>query len=108
MIMNAGLRSLSSRSRCRSSGYCSPAPLISVHSINANRCYSMQLGRARPEEVADAVASLVKAAMLDMDIGVSVYIETLDELRRRSAEAICCGVGAARRTPLGFPVVPDV
>ena len=47
----------------------------------------MQLGRARPEDVANAVSSLVKAAMLDMDIGVSVYIETLDELRRRSAEA---------------------
>jgi methyl-accepting chemotaxis protein len=47
----------------------------------------MQLARARPDSVAEAIASLVKAAMLDMDIAVSVYIETLDDIRRRSEEA---------------------
>ena len=51
--------------------------------------------RASGEAIAEALSSLVKAAMLDMDFAISVYLDTLDEQRRR-AEA-----GARRRRARG-------
>jgi methyl-accepting chemotaxis protein len=47
----------------------------------------LQISRARPDEVALTLSSLVKAALLDIDLGMSVYLETLDELRHRAEEA---------------------
>ena len=47
----------------------------------------LQMSRARPDEVALTLSSVVKAALLDIDLGMSVYLETLDELRRRAEEA---------------------
>ena len=37
--------------------------------------------------MAEAVSALVKAALLDMDLAISVYLESLDEQRRRAEEA---------------------
>jgi methyl-accepting chemotaxis protein len=47
----------------------------------------LSLAKGRPEGVAEALSSLVKAALLDMDIAISVYLETLDEQRRRAEDA---------------------
>jgi len=44
------------------------------------------LAKGRPEGVAEALSSLVKAALLDMDFAISVYLDTLDEQRRRAEE----------------------
>ncbi len=54
----------------------------------------MQMAKSRPEGVAQALSSLVKAAMLDMDLAISVYLETLSDQRRRAEEA---GQGAIRQ-----------
>ena len=43
-------------------------------------------GEGRAEGVAEALSALVKAAMLDMDFAISVYLDTLDEQRRRAEE----------------------
>jgi methyl-accepting chemotaxis protein len=40
------------------------------------------LAKRRPEGVAETLSALVKAAMLDMDLAISVYLEALDEQRR--------------------------
>jgi methyl-accepting chemotaxis protein len=47
----------------------------------------LQMAKGRPEGVAEALSCLVKAAMLDMDFAISVYLETLDEQRRKAEEA---------------------
>jgi methyl-accepting chemotaxis protein len=47
----------------------------------------LQMGKRRPEDVAEALSVFVKAAVLDMDLAISVYMETLDEQRRRAEEA---------------------
>ncbi len=47
----------------------------------------LQMAKGRPEGVAEALTCLVKAAMLDMDFAISVYLETLDGQRRRAEEA---------------------
>jgi methyl-accepting chemotaxis protein len=47
----------------------------------------LQMAKSRPEGVAEALSVLVKAAMLDMDFAISVYLETLDGQRRRAEEA---------------------
>jgi methyl-accepting chemotaxis protein len=47
----------------------------------------LQMAKGRPEGVAEALSCLVKAAMLDMDFAISVYLEALDEKRRRAEEA---------------------
>ena len=47
----------------------------------------MQMAKSRPEGMAEALSCLVKAAMLDMDFAISVYMETLDEQRRKAEEA---------------------
>ena len=46
----------------------------------------LRLAKGRPEGVAEALSSLVKAALLDMDFAISVYLDTLDEQRRRAEE----------------------
>ncbi len=43
--------------------------------------------KTRPENVAEAVSTLVKAALLDMDLAISIYLEALDEQRRKAEEA---------------------
>ncbi len=47
----------------------------------------LRLTRGRPEDMAEGLSNLIKAAMLDMDLAISVYIETLDDQRRRAEEA---------------------
>ncbi|MEP9399332.1 methyl-accepting chemotaxis protein [Mesorhizobium sp. KR2-14] len=47
----------------------------------------LPIGKSRSENVAEALSCLVKAAMLDMDLAISVYLETLDEQRRKAEEA---------------------
>jgi methyl-accepting chemotaxis protein len=47
----------------------------------------LRMAKARPEGMAEALSCLVKAAMLDMDFAISIYLETLDEQRRRAEEA---------------------
>ncbi|RWV78784.1 hypothetical protein GW17_00060191 [Ensete ventricosum] len=46
----------------------------------------LQIGKNRPQDMADALSSLVKAIFLDMDYAISVYLETLDA-QRRAADA---------------------
>ncbi len=53
----------------------------------------IHLGKDRPEALAEALSCLVKATMLDMDFAISVYLETLEEQRRRAEDA---GVEAIR------------
>jgi len=48
-------------------------------------------GKARPSSVADALSALVKAALLDMDFAVSVYLDTLSEQRHKAEEARAVG-----------------
>ena len=47
----------------------------------------LRMTKSRPEGMADAISAFVKAAMLDMDFAISVYLETLDEARRKAEEA---------------------
>jgi methyl-accepting chemotaxis protein len=47
----------------------------------------MQMAKRRPEGMAEAISCLVKAAMLDMDFAISVYLDTLDEQRLKAEEA---------------------
>jgi methyl-accepting chemotaxis protein len=47
----------------------------------------LQISRRRPEVVAEALSSLVKAAMLDMDLAISVYLEALADERHKIEEA---------------------
>jgi methyl-accepting chemotaxis protein len=47
----------------------------------------LQMAKGRAEGMAEAVSSLVKAAMLDMDFAISVYMEALDGLRKKAEEA---------------------
>ncbi|MGO9235501.1 MAG: methyl-accepting chemotaxis protein [Methylocella sp.] len=44
----------------------------------------LQMAKNRPEGMAAALSALVKAALLDMDYAISVYLETLDDQRRRA------------------------
>jgi methyl-accepting chemotaxis protein len=46
----------------------------------------LSIGRSGPEQTADAVATLVKAVLLDMDFAISIYIETLEQERARAEE----------------------
>ena len=46
----------------------------------------LTLAKGRPEGVAEALSSLVKAALLDMDFAISVYLEALEDQRRRAEE----------------------
>ncbi|HYA72499.1 MAG TPA: methyl-accepting chemotaxis protein [Roseiarcus sp.] len=47
----------------------------------------LSLAKARPEGVAEALSALVKATLLDMDFAISVYLEALEEQRRRAEDA---------------------
>ena len=56
-----------------------------IHAIVKKQWPSlMQMAKGRPEGMAAALSTLVKAAMLDMDFAISVYLETLDDQRRRA------------------------
>src|ERR1019366_3649246 len=59
-----------------------------IHAIVKKQWPSlMQMAKGRPEGMAAALPALVKAALLDMNFAISVYLETLDDQRRR-AESI--------------------
>ncbi|PSJ61936.1 globin-coupled sensor protein [Pseudaminobacter soli (ex Li et al. 2025)] len=59
-----------------------------IHAIVKEQWPSLlQMNRSRSESVAESLSCLVKAAMLDMDLAISVYLETLDEQRRKAEEA---------------------
>jgi methyl-accepting chemotaxis protein len=59
-----------------------------IHAIVKEQWPSlMQMARGRPEGMAEALSSLMKAAMLDMDLAISVYLEALGEQRRRAEDA---------------------
>ena len=47
----------------------------------------LRMTKSRPEGMAEAISAFVKAAMLDMDFAISVYLETLDDARRKAEEA---------------------
>ncbi|WP_378945743.1 methyl-accepting chemotaxis protein [Mesorhizobium sp. ANAO-SY3R2] len=47
----------------------------------------MRMAKRRPEGMAEALSCLVKAAMLDMDLAISVYLDTLEVQRRQAEEA---------------------
>ena len=56
-----------------------------IHAIVKKQWPSLlQMTKGRPEGMAVALSTLVKAAMLDMDFAISVYLETLDDQRRRA------------------------
>jgi methyl-accepting chemotaxis protein len=40
-------------------------------------------GRRKGEDAGDAIGSLIKAVLLDMDFSISIYIETLEDARRK-------------------------
>jgi methyl-accepting chemotaxis protein len=59
-----------------------------IHAIVKEQWPSLlQMVKGRPEGLAEALSSLVKAAMLDMDFAISVYLDALDKDRRRAEEA---------------------
>lgn len=59
-----------------------------IHSIVAEQWPRfLQIAKRRPEGVAEALSTLVKAAMLDMDFAISIYLETLESQRRKAEEA---------------------
>jgi methyl-accepting chemotaxis protein len=59
-----------------------------IHAIVKDQWPSlMQMAKSRPERMAEALSSLIKAAMLDMDLAISVYLESLDDKRRQAEEA---------------------
>ena len=59
-----------------------------IHAIVKEQWPSlMQMAKARPEGMAEALSSLMKAAMLDMDLAISVYLEALGERRQRAEDA---------------------
>ncbi|MEP9374785.1 globin-coupled sensor protein [Mesorhizobium sp. KR1-2] len=59
-----------------------------IHAVVKERWPSfMAMAKRRPEGMAETLSCLVKAAMLDMDLAISVYLETLDEQRRKAEEA---------------------
>jgi len=45
----------------------------------------MMMGKGNPNEAADALSALVRAAMLDMDFVISIYLEVLNQ-QRKTAE----------------------
>jgi len=47
----------------------------------------LRMTKSRPEGMAEGVSAFVKAALLDMDFAISVYLETLDDARRKAEEA---------------------
>ncbi|HLJ70702.1 MAG TPA: globin-coupled sensor protein, partial [Roseiarcus sp.] len=67
----------------------------------------LRMRRARPDDVARTISSVMKAALLDIDLSLSVYLETLNELRCRAEEAGKEAIGKERAlvaTSLGAAV----
>jgi len=59
-----------------------------IHAVIADRWPTMmQLVRPNPRSMSEPVASIVKAAMLDMDLAISTYLEALDEQRQTAETA---------------------
>jgi methyl-accepting chemotaxis protein len=55
--------------------------------VTAQSANLLRLRRGDPKAMARTLSSIVKAAMLDMEIAISVYLETLDEKRRQAESA---------------------
>lgn len=53
--------------------------------------------RHDPKQQADAIGALIKAALIDMDLAISVYIEASERERRRLEEAAAASADAQRR-----------
>jgi methyl-accepting chemotaxis protein len=47
----------------------------------------LRMTKSRPEGMAKTISAFVKAAVLDMDFAISVYLETLDDARRKAEDA---------------------
>jgi methyl-accepting chemotaxis protein len=59
-----------------------------IHSIVKEQWPSLlQFAKGRPERVAEGLSVVVKAAMIDMDLAISVYLEALAEERHKAEEA---------------------
>lgn len=59
-----------------------------VHAVVAERWPTiMTLTKKNAEGMAEAVSSLVKAVMLDMDLAISTYLDALEVQRKRAEEA---------------------
>lgn len=59
-----------------------------IHSVVSEEWPSrLSLTKGRPREMAEAVSVLVKAVMLDMDLSIATYLESLEDRRRQSDEA---------------------
>ena len=59
-----------------------------IHSVVKEQWPNLlRMSKGGSEGMAELVSALVKAALLDMDLAISVYLETLDEQRRRAEEA---------------------
>ncbi|HTV34669.1 MAG TPA: methyl-accepting chemotaxis protein [Methylocella sp.] len=54
----------------------------------------LQLAKGRPEGVALALSALVKATMLDMDLAISVYLETLEEAKEVAKQQATVAINA--------------
>ncbi len=58
-----------------------------IHAVVKNQWPRLlQMGKGRPEDLATSLSCLVKATMLDMDFAISIYLETLEDQRRRAEE----------------------
>jgi methyl-accepting chemotaxis protein len=55
-----------------------------VHAVVKDQWPSLLKRSTSAEGLAESLSSLMKAVMLDMDIAISVYLETLEEERRRA------------------------
>ena len=69
-----------------------------IHAIIKDQWPSlMRMAAGRSEAMAESVASLVKAALLDVDIAISVYLEALQELREKAEEEARQAIANERR-----------
>ncbi len=59
-----------------------------IHAVVQNHSRGfLNFGKHRSAEMAAALSSLVKAALLDMDLSISIYLEELEEQRHQSEHA---------------------
>lgn len=57
-----------------------------IHAV-ADKRWPSRFGRSRSKELAVEISSIVKAAILDMDYSISVYLEKLEEQRQQAENA---------------------
>jgi uncharacterized protein YoxC len=66
-------------------------PVLDDFNLDGTGPWSTEMNDRRASrhgrDMAEAISAFVKAAMLDMDYAISVYLETLDDARRRAEEA---------------------